>query len=427
MAVTIALPKLGMTMESARISVWLKNEGELVERDDPVLTIETDKAVAEVVAPARGILWRQAQPGQELPVGAPVAMLAADSAEYDALRAGMSVAAVPTADRRSEPAVGAETSGATTAPASSKIRIAPVARAIAAEHGIDISLLTGTGPDGRITKEDVLNYEKRRSAPVSDVGKPPTATTPPPIGADESPTSRIPRSGRRRIVAMKMMQAVRDAAQATHSATVDATAMVALRQQMLEQTESAAGVRITITDLAMKLTALAIRNHPIVNSTYTDEADIIHERIHMGMAMSLAEGDLLVPVIRDIDRKSIIDIARTRIDYIDRARRGKLTLDDLTGSTFTFSGLGMFGLERFVAIINRPENAILAVGAILERPWVHNGQVAIRKIVNVTLTYDHRTIYGAEAARFMATLVSNCENPATALSGEGGSAPDPRG
>jgi len=427
MAVTIALPKLGMTMESARISAWLKNDGELVERDDPVLTIETDKAVAEVVAPARGILWRQAQPGQELPVGAPVAMLAADSAEYDALRAGMSVAVVPTADRRSEPAVGADTSGAKTAPASSKIRIAPVARAIAAEHGIDISLLTGTGPDGRITKEDVLNYEKRRSAPASDAGTPPAATTPPPVGAHESPTRRIPRTERRRIVAAKMVQAVRDAAQTTHSATVDATALVALRQQMLEQTESAADVRITITDLAMKLTALAIRNHPIVNSTYTDEADIIHERIHMGMAMSPAEGDLLVPVIRDIDRKSIIDIARTRIDYIDRARRGKLTLDDLTGSTFTFSGLGMFGLERFVAIINRPENAILAVGAILERPWVHNGQVAVRKIVNVTLTYDHRTIYGAEAARFMATLVSNLENPAHALSEAGGTAPGPGG
>jgi len=337
------------------------------------------------------------------------------------------VAIVPTADRRSEPAVGADASGARTAPGDSKIRIAPVARALAAEKGIDISLLTGTGPGGRITKEDVLNYEKRRSAPVSDAGTPPTATTPRPVGADESATRRIPRSERRRIVAMKMMQAVRDAAQTTHSATVDATAMVALRQQMLEQTESAAGVRITITDLAMKLTALAIRNHPIVNSTYTDEADIIHERIHMGMAMSPAEGDLLVPVIWDIDKKSITEIARMRIDYLDRARRGTLTPDDLTRSTFTFSGLGMFGLERFVAIINRPENAILAVGAILDRPWVYNGQVAVRKIMNVTLTYDHRTIYGAEAARFMATLVSNLENPARALSGEGGTAPDPGG
>jgi len=428
MAVTIALPKLGMTMESARISVWLKKDGERVEPDDAVLTIETDKAVAEVVAPARGILWTQAQPGEELPVGAPVAILAADQAEYDALRAGAGMgAAIPSGTGPGEPAPGEGLSGEKPAPARPKVRIAPVARAIAAEHGIDISLLTGTGPDGRITKDDVLNYEQRRPASVADAGARPAAKAPPPVGADESPTRRIPRTERRRIVAAKMVQATRDAAQATHSATVDATALVAFRQALLAQTGPAAGVRVTMTDLVMKLTALAIRHHLIVNSTYTDDADIVYERIHMGMAMSQTEGDLLVPVIRDIDRTSLVDIARTRIDYLDRSRRGTLTPDDLTGSTFTFSGLGMFGLERFVAIINRPENAILAAGAILDRPWVYDGQVAIRKVMTITLTYDHRTIYGAEAARFMATLVSNLETPASVLSEEAGIVPAPPG
>ena len=428
MAVTIALPKLGMTMESARISVWLKKDGERVEPDDAVLTIETDKAVAEVVAPARGILWTQAQPGEELPVGAPVAILAADQAEYDALRAGAGMgAAIPSGKGPGEPATGGGTSGTKPAPAGPKIRIAPVARAIAAEHGIDISLLTGTGPDGRITKDDVLNYEPRRPASVADAGAQTSAKAPPPVGADQSPIRRIPRTERRRIVAAKMVQATRDAAQATHSATVDATALVAFRQALLAQTGPAAGVRVTMTDLVMKLTALAIRHHLIVNSAYTDDADIVYERIHMGMAMSQTEGDLLVPVIRDIDRTSLVDIARTRIDYLDRSRRGTLTPDDLTGSTFTFSGLGMFGLERFVAIINRPENAILAAGAILDRPWVYDGQVAIRKVMTITLTYDHRTIYGAEAARFMATLVSNLETPASVLSEEAGIVPAPPG
>jgi pyruvate dehydrogenase E2 component (dihydrolipoamide acetyltransferase) len=420
MAVTIALPKLGMTMESARISVWLKNDGERVEQDDPVLTIETDKAVAEVVAPARGILWTRAKPGEEVPVGAPVAVLAADQAEYDALlRAGEQVAVTPSAQGPGEPGTGEGIAVVKPVSAGSKVRIAPVARAFAVEKGIDISLLTGTGPEGRITKADVLNYEARRLASVPDAGAPPAAKAPLPSLPDEGSARRILRTGRRRIVAAKMVQSTREAAQATHSATVDATALASFRQALLAQTGSAAGVRVTITDLVMKLTALAIRHHLIVNSTYTDEADIVHERIHMGMAMSTAEGDLLVPVIRDIDRKPLVDIARMRIDYLDRSRRGTLTPDDLTGSTFTVSGLGMFGLERFVAIINRPENAILAAGAILDRPWVCDGKVAIRKVMNVTLTYDHRTIYGAEAAKFMATLVSNLENPAGVLSEEG--------
>ena len=415
MAVTVPLPKLGMTMESARISAWLKHEGEMVELDEPVLTIETDKATAEVVAPSRGILVRRAEPGEELPVGAPIALLAADPVEYQALRAGTpgGVTPAPPEPGGSGKAAGAGDAGA--APATPKLRIAPVARALAAEKGIDVSLLTGTGPDGRITKEDVLSYEKRRSA-LSDAGAPVPAPRVPPAGAGDAPARRIPRTERRRIVAAKMMQAVRDAAQTTHSATVDATALAALREDMLAKAGAAAGVRITITDLAMKLTALAIREHLILNSTYTDDADIVHERIHMGMALSPGEGELLVPVIRDIDGMSVLDIARARLDYLDRAGRGRLTPDELTGSTFTFSGLGMFGLERFVALINRPENAILAAGAILERPWVWNGQVAVRKVMNVTLTYDHRTIYGAEAARFMATLVSNLEDPDRVLS-----------
>jgi pyruvate dehydrogenase E2 component (dihydrolipoamide acetyltransferase) len=417
MAVTITLPKLGMTMESARISAWLRGDGQPVEQDDPVLAIETDKATAEVVAPARGILWQYAQPGEELPVGAALGAVAEDRAEYGALRAGGTGTVEPAKAAPAGPAQDAGGSPGTGAPGGQKIRIAPVARAMAAERGIDITLLTGTGTDGRVTKEDVLNFERQQQAAVP-AAAPPSPAAQPPAAAGDDPTRRIPRTERRRIVAAKMMQAVRDAAQATHSATVDATALDTLRREILARTESAAGVRITITDLVMKLTALAIRHHPIMNSSYTDEADIVHERIHMGMAMSQGEGDLLVPVIRDIETKSLADIARMRIDYVDRARRGKLMPDELTGSTFTFSGLGMFGLERFVAMINRPENAILAAGAILERPWVYNGQLAIRKVMTVTLTYDHRTIYGADAARFMATLVSNLEDPQRVLAGE---------
>jgi pyruvate dehydrogenase E2 component (dihydrolipoamide acetyltransferase) len=196
---------------------------------------------------------------------------------------------------------------------------------------------------------------------------------------------------------------------------VDATALVALRQDLTARALRESGVRVTITDVVMKLTSMAISRHPIMNSRYTEDGDVVFEHVHMGMALSTQDDDLLVPVIRHIDKKSVIEIARARADCIDRASQNRLNPDELTGSTFTVSSLGMFGLERFVAIINRPENAILAVGAILDRPWVYEGLVVARKVMSVTLTYDHRTIYGAEAARFMATLRAYLEAPETAV------------
>jgi len=243
----------------------------------------------------------------------------------------------------------------------------------------------------------------------------PQPSAPQPGEADAGRIEVIKRTQLRRIVAQKMTEALREAAQTTHSNDVDATALVELRERLLPQAEKQAGVRVTITDLLMKATACALQEHPIINSRYTEEADIVYKDIHMGMAMSVKEGELLVPVIWDIDKKSVVEIAKARVDCLDRAKRGRLTPDDIKGSTFTLSALGMFGLERFVAIINRPENAILAAGAILDKPWVHAGAVAVRKVMNVTLSYDHRTIYGAEAARFMATLKSYIEDPKRVL------------
>lgn len=407
MAVTMSLPKLGMTMESAKLSAWLKKDGDEVQRDEPVLVIETDKVTSEVAAEADGILLVRAQAGDELAVGATIALLAADRAEYEALRRGADPSAGPAPEAAQGPQARSISAGEVGESEKGRLRVAPVARALAAEKGIDLGLVTGTGPGGRITKEDVLSYERTVAARGSAGPAPRTA----PAGAEKDRSRLIPRTERRRIVAAKMMQAVHEAAQTVHSMDVDATALVELRQELLARAEREAGVRVTITDLVMKLTALAIRQHPIMNSRYTDEGDIVFDDVHMGMATAVSEGDLLVAVIRDIDKKPLLDVARTRIDYLDRARRGQLTLDEMTGSTFTLSALGMFGLDRFAAIINRPENAILAVGAILDRPWVHDGQVAVRKVMNVTLTYDHRTIYGAEAARFMATLKTYLENP----------------
>ncbi len=420
MSVTVSMPKLGMTMESGKIQVWLKGEGASVQQDEPILAIETEKATAEVTAPAPGLLLIRAQPGEELPVGAVMAEVAGDRAEYERLRGGG--AGVPTEAGSAapggagQPLPGAEPS----APAArGKVRAAPVARALAAEKGVDLALVTGTGPEGRITKEDVLAYVDAHATPDREaVSAPPTSVSVSQGAASATVFSRsrlVPRTGRRRIVAAKMMEAVHDAAQATHAMDVDAATLVAFRQELAARAGRLAGVRVTLTDVIVALTARAVRTHPRLNSRYTDEGDVLFEDVHMGLAASVEDDDLLVPVIREADRKSVVEIARARIDLLGRAREGRLAPDDLTGSTFTVSSLGMFGLDRFVAIINRPENAILAVGAIGDRPWVHERQVVVRQVMSLTLTYDHRTIYGAEAARFMATLRGYLEAPETAL------------
>jgi len=287
---------------------------------------------------------------------------------------------------------------------------------MAAEKGFDINLIPGTGPAGRVTSDDVLNYEKQlTAAKPKEEKKEVAAKAPAAPPAEEDRVIIVKRTGLRRIVAQKMLQTKHEAAQTYHTQDIDATAVDDFRKELLPYAEKKANVRVTITDILMKLSGAALKEHPLLNSRYFDDRDELYKDVHMGMAMSLKEGELLVPVIRDINSKSIIDIAKERTALIDRGRKGKLTPDEIKGSTFTFSALGMFGTERFTAIINQPENAIIAVGAILEKPWVYKGQITIRRIMNVTLSYDHRTIYGAEASRFISTLQLLIENPLMVL------------
>jgi pyruvate dehydrogenase E2 component (dihydrolipoamide acetyltransferase) len=194
------------------------------------------------------------------------------------------------------------------------------------------------------------------------------------------------------------------------SNTVDATKIQEYRQVLMPYIEKKSGVRITVTDLMMKITGAAIAAHPVINTRWTDEGVLWIKDVHMGMAMALDDG-LIVPVIRDINQKTMTQIAKDRVALIDKGRKGKLTPDEMKGSTFTLSAMGRFGIEQFIAIINQPENAILGVAAIIDKPVVMNGQIVIRPMMNVMLTYDHRTIDGAEAGRFMVTLKSFIENP----------------
>jgi pyruvate dehydrogenase E2 component (dihydrolipoamide acetyltransferase) len=464
------MPKLGLTMETGKITEWRKKEGDQVQEKEILLVVETEKITYEVESPASGILHIISPVESEVPVAELIGMIAADQAEYASISAGGAAAQPAAAAPAATPAAAAPAAApapAAAAPAapvraagerimasplakrlarekdldiglisgtgpggrviqkdvlayeqsapSARIPITPVARKMAEEMGVDIAQVKGTGPGGRIVKEDIEAYAasaKASQAPAAAAAAQPAAAKP--AGKPAEGDKLVKFTGMRRIIAQKMLQSKVQAAQAYMSNNCDATAIQEFREQLLSYAEKKFGVRVTITDIMMKITACAIKAHPVINTRYTDEGDLWLKDIHMGMAMSLKDG-LIVPVIWNIDKKSVIEIAKDRASLVDRGRSGKLTPDDMKGSTFTLSAMGMFGLEEFYAIVNQPENAILAVGAIIDKPWVVNKQVVVKPIMNVGLTYDHRTIDGAEAGRFMQTLKLFIENPMLCL------------
>ena len=467
MATNVTMPKLGLTMETGKIIEWRKKEGDQVQEKEILLVVETEKITYEVESPASGILHIISPVESEVPVAELIGMIAADQAEYASISAGGAAAKPAAAPSAGAPAaaaapaaVSAPTTAAPPAPARTpgeRVKASPLAKRLAREKDLDISLISGTGPEGRITQKDVLAYEA--SAPSSRIpitpvakkmaeergvdialvkgtgpggrivkedieayaaakpAKAPAAAQPDAAKPAEKPAEGdklVKFTGMRKIIAQKMLQSKVQAAQAYMSNNCDASAIQAFREQLLAYAEKKFNIRVTITDIMMKITACAIKAHPVINTRFTEEGDLWLKDIHMGMAMSLKDG-LIVPVIWNIDKKSVIGIAKDRASLVDRGRTGKLTPDDMKGSTFTLSAMGMFGLEEFYAIVNQPENAILAVGAIIDKPWVVNGQIVVRPIMNVGLTYDHRTIDGAEAGRFMQTLKLFIENPMLCL------------
>jgi pyruvate dehydrogenase E2 component (dihydrolipoamide acetyltransferase) len=463
MAINVTMPKLGLTMETGKIIEWKKQEGEQVQEKEILLVVETEKITYDVEAPATGIVHIIAPVESEVPVADLIGLIAADKAEYDKVAAEGVPAATATAAPAAQEAtasssVAAQPSAATppvpVRPPGERIKASPMAKRLAKEKDLDISLIPGTGPEGRIIKKDVLAFEETAGAasrvkitPVAkkmaeerglDVSmiqgsgpggkitkedvehhvaaaKPAAAQTPAAAASAPAEGDRLVKfTGMRKIIAQKMLQSKVEAAQAYMANNCDASAIQNFRKELLAYAEKKFGVRVTITDIMMKITASAIKAHPVINTRYTEEGDLWLQDIHMGMAMALNDG-LIVPVIWNIDKKSIIEIAKDRMSLIDRGRNGKLTPDDMKGSTFTLSAMGMFGLEEFYAIVNQPENAILAVGAIIDKPWVVNGQIVVRPIMNVGLTYDHRTIDGAKAGQFMQTLKTFIENPMMVL------------
>ncbi|MFH1351611.1 MAG: dihydrolipoamide acetyltransferase family protein [Pseudomonadota bacterium] len=408
MPVEIVMPKLGLTMTEGTIVEWKKREGDPVKKGDVLFVLQTEKVTFEVESPEDGILGKVLVEEKEtVPVGAIVAYLLKPGEDMAVLKAAASVSeglrARETGEKTGQPPPEQETIPPVEANAGEEVRIkaSPLARKMAREYNLDLSAITGTGPGGRITKEDVEKAHEEG----------PREAVPVPVPEKEVPAQRlVPFRGMRQTIAKRMLAAKVETAQTYMSNTVDATRITEYRKSLLPHIQEKSGVKITITDIMMKITGAAIREHPIMNTRWTHEGVLYLEDVHMGMAMALDDG-LIVPVIRDINKKGLARIALDRVELIRKGKEKSFLPDDITGSTFTLSAMGMFGIEHFTANINLPENAILAVGAIIDKPVAVDGQVVIRPMMNVTLTYDHRTIDGAEAGKFMRTLKTLMENP----------------
>jgi pyruvate dehydrogenase E2 component (dihydrolipoamide acetyltransferase) len=385
MTLQVLMPKVGLTMTEGRIVEWKKREGEPVEKGEILFVFETEKVAFEVEAAHSGFLARiLKQVDETVQVGEVVGLLT----ESEEGRAELNREKPPDPKERPE-LPGPETPGPDVrADRGEKVRATPMARRIARERGIDLENVSATGAGGRIRMEDVESA---------------AGSAPSPQGAPEEAEGRLVKlSGMRKIIAERMMAGKRETAQIYMTVSIDATNLLETRERLplLGKSE---GVRPTITDLLMKICASAVSSHPILNTRWTSEGILWLDAIHMGMAMALEEG-LIVPVIRDIGKKTLSEIAKERTAIVEKGKSGKLTPDEMKGSTFTISSLGMFGIEEFAAIINPPESAILAVGAILDKPVAIDKQIVVRPVMKMTLSYDHRVIDGAKAAGFMMTL-----------------------
>jgi pyruvate dehydrogenase E2 component (dihydrolipoamide acetyltransferase) len=412
MAAEITVPRLGMAVADATIIEWKVKEGEQVEENQVVVVIETEKLRYDVETPAGGFIHILLQEGEMAPVGKLIAVIAESKEELETLQKAPVEEAVTQAAEVKVPEA-AEAPKAETAPpiqaapgrGEERIKISPVARKMAEEHVIDITKVTGTGPGGRITREDI------EKAVATKEAAPKEAAVPTGVTGIKKVKTTVPVRGMRRAIAEHMHRSLSISAQLTAMGEIDMTQLVKLRKDLVDQ-ENTIGAKITYTDLFVLATARALQDHPIINSSLIDDEIKIWEDINIGVAVALDEG-LIVPVVRNANKKSLKDISQSVRTLAEKAREGKLTPDEVTGGTFTISNLGAVGAGyRFeTVIINQPESAILGTGAITDRAVVRDGQIVIRSIMTYYFTYDHRVIDGAVAAKFMANVIKVLENP----------------
>lgn len=435
MASQIVMPKMSETMEEGVVVKWLKREGDRVATGDALAEIETDKAVLELEATAPGVL-RQilAQEESKVSVGQLIAVIGAEDEDISPLVAGSAtpssqtppaLTGAPAATPAATPVMASPAVTSATrheAAARERIDASPLARRMAEEAGIDIAHVRGTGPGGRVVKRDIEAFLAQPRSQPSQQPTPPTAPSP---AAAPTPHDEAAQFGAgaleyveqelnmmRKTIARRMTLSKTTAPHFYLTTEIDMARAISVRQSLNELAVDDA--RISFNDMIVKAVANALRQFPRLNVSYADDKLRQHQRVHISMAVAIDEG-LITPVIRDCDRKSLGEIARESKELTERARARRLRPEEYTGGTFSISNLGMYDVEDFGAIINPPEAAILAVGAIKERAVVVDGQLGVGQRVKLTLSCDHRAVDGATAAQFLQIVKRLLEHPLTLM------------
>lgn len=397
MAVEAVMPKFGLTMTEGTIQKWFKAEGDAIQAGEPLFEVETEKVLYEVESPATGTVAKLLYPLEAVvPVGLPVAVIAEAGENVAEVAAKYNGGAPKAAAASVAAAPSAKTEAAPSSPSASGRRegapVTPAARKLAQEHNIDLARVVGTGPGGRVTREDV---EKAISEAAK--GPAPTPTPAPAPTPTAAPAASAPLRGMRKAIAERMHKSLQSTAQLTITTEVDVTQLIDRRQEVQREFNA------TYTDFIIQACAHALKQHPRMNAALDADTLKTQEQINVGVAVALDEG-LIVPVIHNAYKKPLKEIAQEARSLAEKARAGKLTLEEVSGGTFTVSNLGMFGVDAFTPILNTPQTGILGVGRIVEKPAVYRGEIAKRAMMVLSLTFDHRVIDGAPAGAFLQTV-----------------------
>ncbi|MDN5332534.1 MAG: hypothetical protein PWP45_1759 [Tepidanaerobacteraceae bacterium] len=438
MAQIVRMPKLGLTMTEGTILRWLKKEGEEVKQGEPLLEIETDKVNLEEEAPVTGILRKILVPeGSVVEVGKEIAIIA----EPDEPLPELEKSSRPNALLNERSTVSEmenqqvlDGTDARDEEMAGKIKASPAAKRVAREHGVDLRMVTPTGPDGRIVEKDVLAFVESRKVRATPVAKKIAQEKGIDLSIIEKPEgeritkqdvmeaveaassakqeySVIPWTGMRKAISEKMTKSKKEIPHFYLTLEVDMSKVLELKEKLAPKVQEMSGTKLSINDILIKACAVALAEFPAVNSSAGEEGILVKNRINIGLAVALENG-LVVPVVRDADKKGLARISKETAELITKAREGKLLPDDYQGGTFTISNLGMYDIEEFSAIINAPESAILAVGKIMKKPVVtEDDKIAVRPMMKMTLSCDHRVIDGALGARFLRRIKQLLEDP----------------
>lgn len=438
MTVAVTMPKLGMTMKVGKVSKWCKAEGDSVEKGEFLFVVETEKITNQIEASGRGILFQIVVPeGETVPVGTILAVIAEEGERPERIE-GIQAGEVVEMDggRAASPS---KESGPQSKD-KKRILSTPSARRVAKELGVDLASVQGTGPDGKIKEKDVINVHEAgpptpKISPLAaemvkqegldllditgtgengkitrqDVELYLAATR----NADQVAPSQpkiIPFEGMRRAIADNMHASLQNAAQLSTFTEVDVTEMVKYRDLIKDEYKKDDSVNVSYNDIIVMATARALMRHPIMNSTLAGEEILLHDSVQMGIAVALPEG-LIVPKLRDAEKKNLLQIAKEVRVLAKRAREGALCMEEVTDGTFTISNVSMLGMDGFTPVLNPPETGILGVGRVVEKPSIYKGEIAVRQMMTLSLTFDHRIVDGAPAMTFLRDLARYLEQP----------------